>query len=78
MANINGVIQIEFDTDKPLIEKDHDKFRNFQLKLEKFISDELNMAIYDIANECGFEADSYHPATLDYLQFDADESEDEE
>lgn len=77
MARITGVIVIDFETQEALTQKESGQFIEFKNKIQKFIEDELEMAIYDIANECGFEADSYHPAVLDSLDFDPDENEEE-
>ena len=75
MAEITGIIQIEFETAEPLTKKNYGQFIEFKNKLEKFVQNELEMAIYDIANECGFEADDIHPAILEELEFEPDEEE---
>lgn len=73
MANINGVIQIDFDTENPIIENDKDKFNAFKCKLQEFLEDHLEMAIFEIACECGLNTKNYFPVILDELEIEFDE-----
>ena len=67
MSVISGAIYIEFDTDKTITEEQFEKFKR---KVEMMIESNWEMAIYDTANTCGFEADDMHPIMLDDLSCD--------
>jgi hypothetical protein len=64
MARIEGVITIDFKTDKSITEKE---FRQFKTNLNKMIEDHWEMMVFEAANEAGFEADSFEPILLDEL-----------
>jgi hypothetical protein len=68
-TRIEGSIAISFDTDRIVNEE---QFKNFKKKLDKKIED-LEEMIYDLAIECGFEAESPYPITLEELLLEDDE-----
>lgn len=67
MSNINGVIAIDFDTPEDVTEE---QFKNFEKALKQMVDDKLEMMIYDLAEKCGFEADSVHPVMLNEIYKD--------
>lgn len=73
MANITGELRIDFDTESPVIEKDSNKFIVFKNKLQEFLEDHLEMAIFEIASECGLGAKTYYPVILHELEIYFDE-----
>ena len=67
VSEISGIINIEFPTNKEITEEQFNKFKH---GLNKLIDDSIEMMIYDLAEECGFIADSYHPIIIDYLVYE--------
>ena len=69
MANITANIIIDFNTDKDITQEQFDLFKK---QLQRIVYDDIEMIIYDTAHECGFEADSFHPISLDGVDCDFD------
>ena len=62
MSKITAEIYLDFETDAPITPE---MFKKFKLAIEKLISGDVEMMVYDTANDCGFEVDSFHPITVD-------------
>jgi hypothetical protein len=66
MSQIQGKIEIDFDTNKPITKE---QFKLFTKKLRKLI-DNLDTDMFDASCECGFEVKSIDSVLLNDLVCD--------
>lgn len=69
MSRITGVLNFDFETDKPITDE---QFQKFKREIEKTI-DDWEMMVYEAASNNGFEADDIHPILLENLECDFNE-----
>ncbi len=67
-GHVTGIIQIDTDVKNA----SHEKIEMFQNKIQKTLED---MLLFDIAESCGIDLDSYYPITVE--EFDYEEYGDE-
>jgi len=65
MSRITGLITMDFDTGGDITEKQFDEFeRKFRNKL----IDDWEMMVYDLAENCGFDANDVHPVMVEEVE----------
>jgi len=62
-ARVVGTIEIDFDANN----FSEDKLKVFEKAIDVWTGD-LDIALYDMAEKCGFEITSLHPLRLDSLE----------
>lgn len=67
-GQVNGIINIQMDVKNASTEK----IENFQYEVEKMLND---MMLFTVAEKCGFDIDSWTPATVEELDYEQDEDE---